>query len=404
MGLRYFSFIGVAALSVLALSVGAVAVSAQSLTRSGQPSVEVNTRVLDALGPGPGYYFPPENGARAVGPGSFGRADSLPPPRSRLLIAPPQGGALPQDRSSTNLDTRPITRSTTSLPIPPQPAQRSAPPSAASVAPVPGVAPGPAPAPAQPGAVVRNVPSSRTGSSSSSNKAPPPPPRAAVAATAPDNEIPSVPAHPRKPVASAPVQPPSNSTAALPPPPPPAAEPAKPAVDSSLTLPPPPSANAGSVNAGGVFGRVGGSAPPPPPPATAEPREVSPPAPTPPPAAPPQKLAAVPPPANVQAAPATSTSLSLPFEAQGQALSGDAESQLASLAQRLRGSQERIQVNAYASGDNASSAKRLALSRALTVRSYLTEKGIASTRIDVRAVGPAETGPKDRVDIQPAGR
>lgn len=65
---------------------------------------------------------------------------------------------------------------------------------------------------------------------------------------------------------------------------------------------------------------------------------------------------------------------------------------------------QRLQVVAYASsqGTNTSAARRLSLSRALAVRSYLIDKGIRSTRIDVRAMGTPEgasAGPADRVDL-----
>lgn len=68
----------------------------------------------------------------------------------------------------------------------------------------------------------------------------------------------------------------------------------------------------------------------------------------------------------------------------------------------------RVQLLAYASApgaDNASQARRLSLSRALAVRSYLIEKGVRSTRIDVRALGNKnEGGPADRVDVVVARR
>ncbi len=57
---------------------------------------------------------------------------------------------------------------------------------------------------------------------------------------------------------------------------------------------------------------------------------------------------------------------------------------------------------AYAGGDNdnASQARRLSLSRALAVRSYLIEQGVRSTRIDVRALGnKTDVEPADRVDL-----
>lgn len=63
-------------------------------------------------------------------------------------------------------------------------------------------------------------------------------------------------------------------------------------------------------------------------------------------------------------------------------------------------------VLAYAAGkaDDASVARRLALSRALAVRSALVAEGIPSSRIYVRALGTqAGGGPADRVDISLLG-
>jgi hypothetical protein len=62
----------------------------------------------------------------------------------------------------------------------------------------------------------------------------------------------------------------------------------------------------------------------------------------------------------------------------------------------------RLQLLAYSGGGSQtpSQARRLSLSRALTVRSQLIKQGIRSTRIDVRALGnKSEGGPPDRVDI-----
>ena len=63
----------------------------------------------------------------------------------------------------------------------------------------------------------------------------------------------------------------------------------------------------------------------------------------------------------------------------------------------------RLQLLAYASADQTSpsKARRLSLSRALSVRSYLIAKGIRSTRIDVRALGDqVPSGEPNRVDLK----
>lgn len=62
----------------------------------------------------------------------------------------------------------------------------------------------------------------------------------------------------------------------------------------------------------------------------------------------------------------------------------------------------RIQLLAYAGGPNlnSSKARRLSLSRALSVRTYLMDKGINSTRIGVRALGDKTTDePVNRVEV-----
>ena len=66
------------------------------------------------------------------------------------------------------------------------------------------------------------------------------------------------------------------------------------------------------------------------------------------------------------------------------------------------GDELRVQLLAYAQGtpETASQARRLSLLRALAVRSYLIERGVRSTRMDVRALGnKVEGGPADRVEV-----
>ncbi len=62
----------------------------------------------------------------------------------------------------------------------------------------------------------------------------------------------------------------------------------------------------------------------------------------------------------------------------------------------------RLTIRAYAAGtvDTASVARRLSLSRALAVRSYLIEQGVRGPRMDVRALGHRTEAPQDRVDLE----
>lgn len=59
-------------------------------------------------------------------------------------------------------------------------------------------------------------------------------------------------------------------------------------------------------------------------------------------------------------------------------------------------------AHAGTSGDDAIEARRVSLARALQMRSYLIEKGVAGVRMDVRALGNRDSGggPPDRVDIE----
>lgn len=78
------------------------------------------------------------------------------------------------------------------------------------------------------------------------------------------------------------------------------------------------------------------------------------------------------------------------------------EAALRSFARPLRSTEQPINVLAYAAGhaEDPSTPRRLSLARALAARAVLINEGIPSTRIYVRALGPATNdGPPDRVDV-----
>lgn len=95
------------------------------------------------------------------------------------------------------------------------------------------------------------------------------------------------------------------------------------------------------------------------------------------------------------------------FTPESTVLNTDARAQLDAVVRELKENpSSRIQLLAYSGkGEGASSeqqARRFSLSRALEVRSYLLERDVLTTRIDVRPLGntPAADGlPADRVDI-----
>ena len=95
--------------------------------------------------------------------------------------------------------------------------------------------------------------------------------------------------------------------------------------------------------------------------------------------------------------------VTITFEKGGAELAENAAGALTTVIAALEAdSNARLQLKAYAdgSGGSASAARRLSLSRALAVRSYLIDSGVSSTRIDVRALGAKyESGPPDRVDV-----
>jgi outer membrane protein OmpA-like peptidoglycan-associated protein len=84
-------------------------------------------------------------------------------------------------------------------------------------------------------------------------------------------------------------------------------------------------------------------------------------------------------------------------------LPASAKPPLIILAASLKGTDnQRLQLIAYAGGPSLSSslARRMSLSRALAIRSFLIENGVRSTRIDVRALGNKTTEePFNRVDL-----
>lgn len=147
------------------------------------------------------------------------------------------------------------------------------------------------------------------------------------------------------------------------------------------------------------------AAPKPSPPAAAPAPSPPPPAMRPAPSEQPQRMAALPPGAMTEIE--GSQGLRILFEGSSSGLTTAAETQLKALAESLAGGDSRVQLKAYAGGssETVSMARRLSLSRALAVRSFLIEQGIRSTRIDVRALGVAQDdGPGERVDVLLQGR
>jgi outer membrane protein OmpA-like peptidoglycan-associated protein len=178
------------------------------------------------------------------------------------------------------------------------------------------------------------------------------------------------------PAAVAPAPAPAPTAAPAPTPAPPPA----PSVKTATVAPPPPAAE---------------------PPAQAQP---APPAPVPavviPPAArpePPVAKAVPPPKPEPKAAPAP-TVATLSFNSQSAEIGGAARSELERIAKSLTGARQ-IELRAYAGGPDPNDARKVALARALAVRSYLIDLGVKS-RIEVGAfAGNGGGGSSERVDV-----
>ena len=247
-------------------------------------------------------------------------------------------------------------------------------------------------------------------------------------------------ATPRRTVSRPPTPPPPVPqervrTAPLAQPPPPVAAPRPappPALATTAAVPPPPApaARAAAPRPAAPAPRVVAAPPAPEPQPAAPPapstRTAAAPAPPPRPTAPAAPAAPAPPAApQATAAPAPSATPPAPqpqtasldptgpdrdgqvrvgFEPESAKLLDNSATSLETLAERLGADAEsRVQLLAYAAGspENSSQARRLSLSRALAVRSFLIEKGVRSTRMDVRALGnKIGDGPADRVDIR----
>ena len=209
------------------------------------------------------------------------------------------------------------------------------------------------------------------------------------------------------PAAAAPTPAPGAPTPLTPPPPAVAAAP--PAPPAPTPAPAAPALRGPTGVEGGTAVAAAAPAPtptptPPPAPAPAAPAAVAAaPAPTPPPA---------PAPTPVRSAPQQTASVPagggvpgrVVFQPNVTDVADQAKPTLDAVIRSMKADDQlRIQLVAYASGapDQTSQARRVSLSRAIAVRSYLIEQGVRSTRIDVRALGnrPDSGGPADRVDI-----
>ncbi|MEQ8964292.1 MAG: OmpA family protein [Azospirillaceae bacterium] len=121
----------------------------------------------------------------------------------------------------------------------------------------------------------------------------------------------------------------------------------------------------------------------------------------------PTQTAALPPPGETVATLPDNQGFRILFEPETSRFTDAAGRLLTGLAERMTNQTDlRLQVRAYAAGsaESASRARRLSLDRALAVRTFLIDRGVEATRIDVRALGDtAPEPPADRVDLLVSG-
>lgn len=93
--------------------------------------------------------------------------------------------------------------------------------------------------------------------------------------------------------------------------------------------------------------------------------------------------------------------LRLTFAPTETSIPDDQRAPLAAVAGFLRDDPgARVRVTAFAAAADDSYARRLSLSRGLSVRAFLIDSGISADRIHLRALGPdTDQGPRDRVDV-----
>ena len=333
---------------------------------------------------GSGYgmqpYFASTGYAMPLGPLL---APPLRSPQSVLLVAPPMGETMAMapllTPPGTSTASRPVKPAAQTAAKPAEPLTPPPPPT--EISPPPPAVPTPPPAASDnlaPGTMFQPAPAEQPNPAPAKPAAEATPP----AAPAPPAEAPAAPAPPAE---ATPPPAPAQPAEATPPPAPPAATPAQPAAPAQPAEATPPAPPAPAA-----------AAPAPAPAAPAQPAE----APAAPPAAASTQTASLPP-----ASAPVAGEVRLVFGDGSAEIPDQSKPALDALAQQLAGDEAmRIQLLAYASGtsDTASRSRRLSLSRALAVRSYLIAKGIRSTRMDVRALGNnVEGSPADRVDIIP---
>lgn len=379
---------------LLALTIAGTALAKDPMTDSAlidisDPNISIDLSVLDDGGLTPHVGAPMPAGSTQSTHRTPFKSPGAKAPVSRLYIQPSQGLKLPPPTKPifampapvpAPAPVEPATRVVVAPPAPPAPAPEPTPAPVQVAAPPPVPTPAPTPEPIQ--------------------VAEPTPPPAPV--PAPVKEVAKAEPAPEPVVTPEPVAKPAPKPVAAP-----IAPPAAPDVKDDV-----------QVVVKEVVAQPSGDIPPPPPQALTQPAT--------PPAAPVDESQTAPAPTGssvvVDLAPKItqpqSAVASLPpptgplgdgdnmrivFESDSSKLAQDARDALKALSEQM-GTQDalRLQLLAYAgnSDTSASAARRLSLSRALAVRSYLIEHGIRSTRIDVRALGNKSTDEvTERVDI-----
>jgi outer membrane protein OmpA-like peptidoglycan-associated protein len=339
------------ALIFLAVGASSLATAQMVIGERSRPSVTVDTSVLESLGPPP--TLPDLLRGKPTPRQTTATTSRQRPARTAAVHVPKKRVAEPRHRKR-----KPDIAARRATPVAPVAASgtAAAPREPVAAAPLSEPAP-PTPAPTPPSEAPAGEPASTPTAAIAAPKAP------EVAMAAPAEPTPAPPAKP-----AAPVPPPAPMPTTM------APTPVPPATPTRLLPTATPSSDA----------RVVMNTPP----------TVVPPASVP--ATPPTQTA---PPTSVAAAASTRVL----FTAGGAELPDAAKGELDAMARQLSSNDRRLQLVGYAGSttDEANQARRISLQRALAVRSYLMERGVPNTRMDVRALGNRADGkdPPDRVDL-----
>ena len=92
---------------------------------------------------------------------------------------------------------------------------------------------------------------------------------------------------------------------------------------------------------------------------------------------------------------------SIAFAVREKTVEESQEHRIVQVAEQAKAEGKSVQVIAYASGgpEEASSARRISLARALDIRALLIQNGVSEEKVSLQALGNRNEGSQDRADL-----